>query len=111
MGGTWKPAGGQLDIELTKLSDSGAVIFPNGPGQVPNLRGRLNPILEDPDRTHLYTDNVATDDRPHSQRVLLPERIRTSAIPPDTHGHLGVPRHEAFDRIRPARHEISSNAE
>ena len=41
----WTPASGPLNVELTELSDGGAVIFPIGTGQVPLLRGRLNPIL------------------------------------------------------------------
>ena len=50
---------GLLDVELTELSDGGAVIFPNDPGHVPILRGRINPILDDRDRTYLYADNIA----------------------------------------------------
>ena len=56
---TWKPIDGPLDIELAELSDGGAVIFPNATGHVPILRGRLNPILDDLDRTYLYADNIA----------------------------------------------------
>ena len=56
---TWKPADGPLDVDLTELPDGGAVIFPNDTGHVPILRGRLNPILNDLDRTYLYADNIA----------------------------------------------------
>ncbi len=56
---TWKPVDGPLDVELTELSDGGAVIFPNGTGNVPILRGRLNPNLDDLDRAYLYADNIA----------------------------------------------------
>ncbi len=59
---TWKPMDGPLDAELTELSDGGAVVFPNGTGQVPILKGRLNPILDDLDRTYLYADNIAIND-------------------------------------------------
>ncbi len=55
----WKPSGGPLDVELTELSDGGAVIFPNGLGHVPILRGWLNPILDNLDHTYLYADNIA----------------------------------------------------
>ena len=58
----WKPVDGPLDVELTELSDGGAVIFPNDTGHVPILRGRLNPILDDLDRTYLYADNIAIND-------------------------------------------------
>ncbi len=57
----WKPADGPLDAELTELPDGGAVIFPNGAGHVPVLRGRLNPIRDDLDRTCLYADNIAVN--------------------------------------------------
>ena len=55
----WTPAEGALDIELTGLTDGGAVIFPNATGHVPVLQGRLNPILDTHDRTYLYADNIA----------------------------------------------------
>ncbi len=58
----WKPVNGPLDVELTELPDGGAVIFSNGTGHVPTLRGRLNPILDDLDRTYLYADNIAIND-------------------------------------------------
>ncbi|MDE0538725.1 MAG: DUF4143 domain-containing protein [Rhodospirillales bacterium] len=55
----WTPAEGALDLELTRLTDGGAVIFRNGTGHVPVLQGRLNPILDTHDRTNLYADNIA----------------------------------------------------
>ena len=58
----WKPVDGPLDVELTELSDGGAVIFSNRTGNVPILRGRLNPILDNLDRTYLYADNIAIND-------------------------------------------------
>ncbi len=58
----WKPVDGPLEVELTELSDGGAVVFPNGTGHVPILKGRLNPIPDDLDHTFLYTDNIAIND-------------------------------------------------
>lgn len=57
----WKPADGSLDVELTELLDGGAVIFPGGAGDVPVLRGRLQPILDTADHTYLYADNIAVN--------------------------------------------------
>lgn len=60
---TWTPVEVPLDVELIKLSDSGAIpiIFPNGTKHVPILQGRLNPILDAHERTYtyLYADNIA----------------------------------------------------
>ena len=55
----WKPADGPFNVELTELPNGGSVIFPKGRGFVPILQGRLNPILDDLDRTYLYADNIA----------------------------------------------------
>ena len=55
----WKPIDGPLDVEVTELPDGGALIFPNGTGHVPVLRGRLNPILDNDERAYLYADNIA----------------------------------------------------
>lgn len=58
----WLPnQGGQL-IELTKLPSGGSTIFPNATGNLPDLKGRLNPILDTSDRTYLYADNIAVED-------------------------------------------------
>ena len=59
---TWKPMDGPLDVELTELSDGGAVVFPNATGHLPILKGRLNPILDNHGRTYLYADNIAIND-------------------------------------------------
>ena len=56
---SWTPVEGALNVELTRLSNGGAAIFPNATGHVPVLRGRLNPILDTHDRTYLYADNIA----------------------------------------------------
>ncbi len=55
----WKPVNGPLHVEMTELSNGGSVIFPNGTGHVPILRGRLNPILDNNERTYIYADNIA----------------------------------------------------
>ena len=50
----WLPAEGRLNVNLTKLVDGGAVIFPKGAGHLLSLNGRLNPILDNQERTCLY---------------------------------------------------------
>ena len=55
----WMPSQGALAVELETLPEGGAVIFPEATGQVPDLTGRLNPILDTHDRTYLYASNIA----------------------------------------------------
>jgi len=58
----WTPSDGGLLLELAPLAAGGAVVFPNGTGHLPGLRGRLNPIRDSSDRTYLYADNIAIDE-------------------------------------------------
>ncbi|MCY4309279.1 MAG: putative DNA binding domain-containing protein [Rhodobacteraceae bacterium] len=58
----WLPSQGGKVIELTKMPSGGSTIFPNGTGNLPDLKGRLNPILDTSDRTYLYADNIAVED-------------------------------------------------
>ncbi len=53
----WDPA---EDIEITLLPTEtiGSVII-NGTGYIKGLQGRLNPILDNINRTYLYADNIA----------------------------------------------------
>ena len=65
----WIPGERALHVELNMLPDGGAVIFPEGAGEIPGLAGRLNPIRDTLDRTYTYTDNIAVNDsrrEPHS---------------------------------------------
>ena len=55
----WMPAEGALSIGLSPLADGGAVIFSEGTGSLPGLKGRLNPIRDTLDRTYLYASNIA----------------------------------------------------
>jgi len=57
----WVPARGSLSVELAPLVDGGSVIFRNQTGYLPGIDGRLNPILDNLDRTCLYADNVAVN--------------------------------------------------
>ncbi|WP_420634807.1 hypothetical protein [Candidatus Palauibacter sp.] len=38
------------------------MIFPERTGEIPGLRGRLNPIPDKLDRTYLYATNLAIDE-------------------------------------------------
>lgn len=58
----WMPVQGTLTVELESLSAGGSIIFPDATGEIPGLAGRLNPILDDLDRTYLYASNVAIED-------------------------------------------------
>ena len=55
----WVPSRGALAVELETLPEGGAVIFPEATGHLPDLTGRLNPILDTHDRTYLYASNIA----------------------------------------------------
>ena len=74
----WTPRQGGLLLELAPLPTGGTVIFPNATGNVPGLRGRLNPIRDTSDRTYLYADNIAIDEgrqQPVSFRLGKPLRL------------------------------------
>ena len=57
----WVPSRGALAMELDDLPAGGAVLFPEATGYIPGLTGRLNPILDNLDRTYLYASNIAID--------------------------------------------------
>ena len=47
-----------LDLELAALPDGGSVIFPDGAGELPGLRARLNPVRDAHDRTSLHVSGA-----------------------------------------------------
>ena len=55
----WTPALGALAVPLAPRPGGGAIVFPEATGTVPGLRGRLNPVRDDHDRTYLYASNIA----------------------------------------------------
>ena len=55
----WVPAEGGLAVDLQPRRRGGAGTFPEATGQIPGLRGRLNPIRDPLDRTCLYASNIA----------------------------------------------------
>ena len=73
----WVPYGGGLVVRLRPLADGGSVIFENGTGHLPGLRGRLNPIRDALNRTYLYADNIAVNDgAPQPVHFTLGEELR-----------------------------------
>lgn len=57
----WRPPG-SLQVQIEQLSMGGSAVFTEGTGHLPNLTGRLNPILDHLDRMYLYAANIAIDE-------------------------------------------------
>lgn len=57
----WVPNVGTLSIDLQPLRGGGSLIFAEGTGYLPVVKGRLNPIRDTHDRTYLYASNIAID--------------------------------------------------
>ena len=51
-----------LEVRLRPLVNGGSMIIAKRTGHLPGIQGRLNPILDNLDRTYLYADNVAIND-------------------------------------------------
>lgn len=51
-----------LSVQLEKLPMGGSEVFTEGTGHLPNLTGRLNPILDNLDRMYLYATNIAIEE-------------------------------------------------
>ena len=58
----WIPSRGALAIELEALKEGGSVIFSEAVGDLPGLKGRLNPIRDTHNRTYLYASNIAINE-------------------------------------------------
>ena len=57
----WRPPE-PLSVQLEPLPAGGSMAFTEETGHLPNLNGRLNPILDNLDRMYLYATNVAIDE-------------------------------------------------
>ena len=57
----WQPPE-PLSVQLDTLPMGGSEIFTEGTGHLPNLTGRLNPILDNRDRMYLYATNIAIEE-------------------------------------------------
>ena len=54
--------GKSLEIRLRPLVNGSSMIIAKRTGHLAGIQGRLNPILDNLDRTYLYADNVAIND-------------------------------------------------
>ena len=73
--------GEPLELALEPAPDGGSRVIPNRTGDLPGIRGRLNPILDTLDRSYLYADNVAIDEgkqQPVHFRLNEPVRLTDS---------------------------------
>ena len=78
----WVPEQGNLELQ-TDATSGGSVVFADGNGHLPGLRGRLNPFRDAHDRTCLYADGISIDQgRPQPTPIRLGRPIRIT----DTHG-------------------------
>ena len=57
----WQPPE-PLSVQLETLPMGGSEIFTERTGHLPDLTGRLNPILDNRDRMYLYATNIAIDE-------------------------------------------------
>ncbi len=73
--------GAPLRLRMKPTPNGGSAIFANRTGELPGIRGRLNPILDSLDRTYLYADNIAVNDglpQPVHCRLHEPVRLTDS---------------------------------
>ena len=57
----WRPPE-PLSLQLEPLPEGDSIVFTERTGHLPNLTGRLNPILDNRDRMYLYATNIAIDE-------------------------------------------------
>ena len=68
---------GPLELRMAPLPDGGSLIIASRTGRLPGIEGRLNPILDNHDRTYLYANNVAINDGlPQPVHFALNEPVR-----------------------------------
>ena len=69
----WTPAERMLHVDLDALPQGGAVIFPEGAGEVPGLSGTMDTIRNERDRTSLSAPNIAINDGETQPVTFAPE--------------------------------------
>ena len=57
----WQPPE-PISVQLDTLPMGGSEVFTEGTGHLPDLAGRLNPILDNRDRMYLYATNIAIEE-------------------------------------------------
>ena len=84
----WQPSQ-PLHVQLESLRSGGSAVFTDGSGHLPDLTGRLNPILDDLDRMYLYATNIAIDEgKQQPVHFKLNQRLRLT----DSNGHEWIVR-------------------
>ena len=58
----WNPSERALAIDLAVMPKGGSVIFPESSGQIPGMKGKLNPVRNTHDRTYIYASNIAINE-------------------------------------------------
>ena len=53
---------GTLDVRMRPTPNGGSLTIANRSGHLPGIQGRLNPKIDNLDRTYLYADNIAIND-------------------------------------------------
>ena len=76
----WRPPE-TISVRLEPLPAGGSIAFTERAGHLPNLIGRLNPILDNLDRMYLYATNIAIDEgKQQPVRFKLNEPLRLTDI-------------------------------
>jgi len=58
----WIPAQEALALDMQEMLGGGSVIFSEETGRLPGLKGRLNPIRDNRDRTYIYASNISINE-------------------------------------------------
>lgn len=53
---------GTLELPMAPMPNGGSLIIADHTGHLPGIAGRLNPVLDNFDRTYLYAQNIAVND-------------------------------------------------
>lgn len=70
-----------LSVQLDTLPMGGSEVFTEGTGHLPDLTGRLNPVLDDQDRMYLYATNIAIDEgKPQPVYFKLNQDLRLTDV-------------------------------
>ena len=76
----WQPPE-SLHVPLETLPMGGSEVFTEGTGHLPDLTGRLNPVLDDQDRMYLYATNIAIDEgKPQPVYFKLNQDLRLTDV-------------------------------
>ena len=76
----WQPPE-SLHVPLETQPMGGSEVFTEGTGHLPDLTGRLNPVLDDQDRMYLYATNIAIDEgKPQPVYFKLNQNLRLTDV-------------------------------